>query len=51
MDSAVQRLVALRHNHDYVSHIKFAPHLLFGLMWIGTIYFGSKILEKVKVYY
>ncbi|XP_033197052.1 NADH dehydrogenase (ubiquinone) B15 subunit [Bombus vancouverensis nearcticus] len=48
VDGAVQRLVALRHNHDYVSHVKFVPHLLFGLLWFGGIYLGSRFLEKVK---
>ncbi|XP_003489562.1 uncharacterized protein LOC100749293 [Bombus impatiens] len=48
VDNAVQRLVALRHNHDYVSRVKFVPHLVFGLMWFGAIYFGTKLLGKVK---
>lgn len=51
MDDAVQRLIALRHNHDYVSQIKFVPHLLGGLLWLAGFYYGSKFLMYIKVYY
>ncbi|XP_071877557.1 NADH dehydrogenase (ubiquinone) B15 subunit [Bombus fervidus] len=48
VDSAVQRLVALRHNHDYVSNMKLVPHLLSGFMMVGAIYYGGLLLKKVK---
>lgn len=49
VDTAVQRLVSLRHNHDYVSNVKLVPHLLFGFMWFGMIYLGSRLLKKQKL--
>ena len=48
VDSAVQRLISLRHNHDYVSNVKFLPHLVFGFVWIGTIYLSGRFLKKMK---
>ncbi|XP_060831383.1 uncharacterized protein LOC132915521 [Bombus pascuorum] len=48
VDSAVQRLISLRHNHDYVSNIKLMPHLFFSFMLLGGIYCGALILEQVK---
>lgn len=48
VETSVQRLMSLRQNHDYISNIKLVPHLLFGAVMFGVVYFGGNLLEKVK---